>query len=137
MFPASFSPKVMLRSEESGGDVSVIKLAVPAHWPGPPLHRHDFAEGFHLLEGELTFQVEEELVSARAGEFVFAPGGVAHTVANLSDAPASYLLICTPAGFERYFAKIAAEHAGEDPPTWALQDVPEVERLGPQIGERS
>jgi hypothetical protein len=61
---------------------------------------------------------------------------VPHTIANLSGAPARYLIICTPAGFERYFARMIAERAGVEPPEWALQPLPEVTRVGPRIGER-
>jgi mannose-6-phosphate isomerase-like protein (cupin superfamily) len=124
-------PDVLLRSEESDGVVSVVDNTVPAHWPGPFLHKHDFDEAFYVLEGELTFQVEDAVVTKRAGELAFAPRGVAHTLANHSDAPARYVLVCTPAGFERYFARM-----NENPPEWALQEIPfEVERVGPQIGQ--
>jgi mannose-6-phosphate isomerase-like protein (cupin superfamily) len=124
-------PDVLLRSEDSDGVVSVVDNTVPAHWPGPFLHRHDFDEAFYVLEGELVFQVEDALITKRAGEIAFAPRGVAHTLTNQSDAPARYLLVCTPAGFERYFARM-----NEDPPEWALQEIPfEVERVGPQIGK--
>jgi len=123
-------PDVLLRSEESDGVVSIIDNTVPANWPGPFLHKHDFDEAFYVLEGELTFQVEDAVVTKRAGELAFAPRGVAHTLANHSDAPARYVLVCTPAGFERYFARM-----NENPPEWALQDTGfEVERVGPQIG---
>jgi mannose-6-phosphate isomerase-like protein (cupin superfamily) len=123
-------PDVLLRSEESDGVVSVVDNTVPANWPGPFLHRHDFDEAFYVLEGELTFQVEDAVITKRAGELAFAPRGVAHTLANLSDAPARYVLVCTPAGFERYFARM-----NDNPPEWALQDTGfEVERVGPQIG---
>ena len=40
--------------------------------------------------------------------------------ANLGDAPTRHLIICTPAGFERYFERMAAERRGEEPPEWAL-----------------
>jgi mannose-6-phosphate isomerase-like protein (cupin superfamily) len=124
-------PDVLLRSEESDGVVSIIDNTVPANWPGPFLHKHDFDEAFYVLEGELTFQVEDELITRRAGELAFAPRGVAHTLANHSDGRARYLLVCTPAGFERYFARM-----NENPPEWALQEIPfEVERVGPQIGQ--
>ena len=123
-------PDVLLRSEESGGVVSVVDNTVPANWPGPFLHKHDFDEAFYVLEGELVFQVEEVVITKRAGELAFAPRGIAHTLANHSDAPARYVLVCTPAGFERYFARM-----NDDPPEWALQEIPfEVERVGPQIG---
>ena len=124
-------PDVLLRSEESDGVVSIIDNTVPANWPGPFLHKHDFDEAFYVLEGELVFQVEDAVVTKRAGELAFAPRGVAHTLANHSDAPARYVLVCTPAGFERYFARM-----NENPPEWALQEIPfEVERVGPQIGQ--
>ncbi len=54
-----------------------------------------------MLEGQLIFQVQDTLEAKGAGEHSFAPRNVAHTLANHSDAPARYLLICTPAGFER------------------------------------
>ena len=78
----------------------------------------------------------DELFTAGPGALAFAPGGVEHTLANLGDAPARYVLLCTPAGFERYFARLAAEAAGEDPPPWALAPTPPVTTLGGQIGER-
>ena len=127
--------KVLVRSEQSSGRVSVIENVVPARAKGPFLHKHDFDEAFYMLDGELTFQVADELVTVRACEMAFAPGGVAHTFTNRTDAPARYLLVCTPAGFERYFARIAAEQQGVEPPDWALQPTPPVERVGPQIGD--
>ncbi|HWM11064.1 MAG TPA: cupin domain-containing protein [Solirubrobacteraceae bacterium] len=127
-------PKVLLRAEESGGAVSVIESSVPAGFAGPPLHRHDFDEAFYVLEGELTFQLEDRVFTAGPGELAFAPRNVPHTFANLSDGPARYTIVCTPAGFERYFARMEAEQAGVDPPEWALAGWPEVTKVGPQIG---
>ena len=49
-------------------------------------------------------------------------------------APARYLLVCTPAGFERYFDRIAAEQAGIEPPPSALGPIPETIVVGDQIG---
>ncbi len=95
---------------------------------GPFLHTHDFDEAFYILEGELVFQVGDDLVTARAGELAFAPHNVPHTFTNRSEAPARYLLVITPAGFERYFARMT-----DDPPEWALQPLPDVQRVGPQI----
>jgi quercetin dioxygenase-like cupin family protein len=129
-------PTVLLRSEETAGVVSMIELSSDAGFAGPPLHRHDFDEAFYLLEGELTFQLGDEVFTRTAGELAFAPRNVAHTYANHSDAPTRALLVCTPAGFERYFARMAAERDGVDPPDWALQPWPEVTRLGPQIERR-
>jgi quercetin dioxygenase-like cupin family protein len=126
-------PNVLLRSEQSGGEVAVVELTGSG---SPPLHRHDFDETFYVLEGQLTFQLGDERITRRAGELAFAPRGVPHTYANLSGAPARALLICTPAGFERYFDRIAAVITGTEPPPEAAKPIPEVLTLGPPIGER-
>jgi quercetin dioxygenase-like cupin family protein len=128
---------VLLRSEETGGHMSVTEIVVPPHNAGPPLHTHDFDEAFYMLEGELIFQVEDALVTKGAGELSFAPRNVAHTLAKHSDAPARYVLVCTPAGLERHWARIAAEAAGVEPPQWALQPIPEVTVVGPQIAAQA
>jgi quercetin dioxygenase-like cupin family protein len=127
---------VLLRSEQSAGVVSVIESGSLPGFGGPPLHHHDFDETFYVMEGELTFQLGHELFSAKAGELAFAPRGVPHTYANLSAAPTRHLIVCTPAGFERYFARMAAERRGEEPPEWALQPISEATTVGPRIGER-
>jgi quercetin dioxygenase-like cupin family protein len=129
----NLTTNVLLRSEETDGHVSVTEIVVPPHSAGPPLHTHDFDEAFYMLEGELTFQVDDALVKKGAGELSFAARNVRHTLANHSDASARYLLVCTPAGFERHWARLAADAAGIEPPQWALQPIPEVTVVGPQI----
>jgi quercetin dioxygenase-like cupin family protein len=133
--PSDLSPdtKVLLRSEETSGHSSVIEIVVAPHSAGPPLHTHDFDEAFYLLDGELIFQVDETRVTKKAGELVFVPRNVVHALANHTDAPARYVLVCMPAGFERHWARAAAEAAGVEPPQWALQPIPEIRVVGPQI----
>src|SRR5215208_3687881 len=129
------TPNVLLRSEDSDGQISVIETA-PGPGVSPPLHQHGFDEAFYVMAGELTFRLRDELITAGPGQLVFAPRGVPHTYANLSGAPARQLIVCTPAGFERYFARMAAERQGEKPPEWALQPIPGSTTVGPRIGER-
>jgi quercetin dioxygenase-like cupin family protein len=129
-------PRVLLRSEQSGGHISVIETA-PAPGVAPPLHHHDFDEAFYVMDGELTFRLREEILRAGPGDLVFAPRGVPHTYANLSGAAARQLIICAPAGFERYFARMAAERLGAEPPDWALQPIPHVTTIGPPIDPES
>jgi quercetin dioxygenase-like cupin family protein len=128
------APRVLLRGTESDGAVAIVELTVPPHWEGPPLHHHAFDEAFYVLDGELTFQLGGRLRTATAGRHAFARGGEVHTLANLTPAPARYLLVITPAGFERYFDRIAADAAGEEPPGGALGPVPETIVVGPPIG---
>ena len=125
---------VVLRSEESNGVVSMMDNTVKPRAGGPPLHRHDFDEAFYILDGELTFQLGEEVFTRGAGELAFARRGAHHTFANPSDADARMVLISTPAGFDRYFQRLAARAAGVDQPAEALEPWPEVTVVGPQIG---
>jgi mannose-6-phosphate isomerase-like protein (cupin superfamily) len=130
-----FKPTVLLRSADTRSELSVVEGAVPPHWPGPPLHHHAFDETFYVIEGELTFQVRDEIVTAGPGTLMFAERNVPHTFANLGEEPARYLLVLTPGGFERYFDRLSAEAEGTEPPEgygprW------DVTRVGPQIGAR-
>ena len=126
--------KVLLRNGDSAGKLAVMDNGVPAGTAGPPLHHHDFDEAFYILEGELTFQLGEEVFTRGPGELAFARRGAHHTFANQSGAEARMVLICTPAGFDRYFQRLAARAAGVDPPPEALEPWPEVTVVGPQIG---
>jgi mannose-6-phosphate isomerase-like protein (cupin superfamily) len=103
MASESFGPLILVRSEDSDGRVGVIELVVPAGWIGPPLHHHAFDEAFYVLEGELTFRLGDDLVTRGPGSHAFAPSGSRHTLSNLADRPARYLIVCTPGGFERRF----------------------------------
>ena len=129
-------PKVLVRSEQSTGRVGIIESVMPPGAAGPPLHTHDFDEAFYVIEGVFTFQLHGELVEVGAGGLAFAPGGEPHTFTNRGDSPARYLIVCTPAGFEREFARRAARKQGVEPPEWALQEIPSVTRVGPRIGEQ-
>jgi EmrB/QacA subfamily drug resistance transporter len=129
-----FQTDVLLRGEQSAGAVALVHNTVPAGWAGPPLHHHDFDEAFYVLDGTLTFQLGDELLCVGAGAMAFAPRGVAHTLGERHGTPASYLLACTPAGFERYFDRIAAEQAGIEPLPSALGPIPETIVVGGQIG---
>jgi len=120
----SLRSTILLRTDDSEDAVSVVEITVPAGWEGPPLHHHAFDEAFYVLDGELTFQVGEELLTRRAGELIFAPRDRVHTLTNLSDRAAHYLLICTPGGFERRF------DPDDDRPR------PAVHTVGPTIPER-
>jgi quercetin dioxygenase-like cupin family protein len=64
------APKVLLRGEETDGQIAVVYLGGGGR---PPLHKHDFGETFYIAEGEITFQLGDELVTRRAGEIAVAP----------------------------------------------------------------
>ena len=81
-------------------NVSVITMAPRAH--GPETHVHaDEDDAFYILDGELTFVLDEGEVPAPEGTFVLVPPGVNHTFLNPLDRPTRVLNIHAPAGFDR------------------------------------
>ena len=81
-------------------NVSVITMAPNAD--GPESHVHeDEDDAFYVLDGELTFLLEEGDLSAPTGTFVLVPPGVKHTFRNALDRPTRVLNIHAPAGFDR------------------------------------
>lgn len=126
----TLTSRVLLAGEPA---IGVVEITLPRAWDGPPLHHHEFDETFHVLEGELTFLVGDEVVTAGPGSTTVAPRGVDHTVANVADAPARYLLVCTPGGFERMFARLEARVAGVEPSEEAMRPYPETTMVGHTI----
>ncbi|WP_051580547.1 cupin domain-containing protein [Pseudonocardia acaciae] len=124
---------VLLRHEETAGHVSLCENTVPAHWAGTPLHHHGFDEAWYVLDGTLTLQLGEKILRAGPGTVTFAPRDTIHAVANHGDVPARYLLVCTPAGFERYFDERQAAITGIAPPPEARKGYPVTHVVGPVI----
>ena len=79
----------------------------------PPLHYHArHAECFFVLEGELTFRLEDREVRADAGTVVFVPPDVVHTFSVTGDSRAHFLDIHVPScGFGDF---VRGLYAAED-----------------------
>lgn len=97
---------VLLSGEQTAGQYSLIDMRVPPGG-GPPPHRHDFEEMFTLVEGQIQFTFRGEDVVVHAGETVNIPANAPHFFRNVSAAPARMLCMCTPAGQEEYFLRVA------------------------------
>jgi quercetin dioxygenase-like cupin family protein len=89
-------------AEQTNGRFSFIEELAP-RGAGTPLHVHqEDDETFYVLEGELTFYLDEDQpVAASAGSFVHIPGGVVHAFEVTSET-ARYLIITTPQ-HERFY----------------------------------
>jgi mannose-6-phosphate isomerase-like protein (cupin superfamily) len=76
-------------------------ITIQPHRDGPPIHQHAAEDdSFLMLDGELTFIVDDEEVVAGPGTFVLVPPEVPHTFANRGDEPARFLNVHAPAGFD-------------------------------------
>lgn len=83
---------------------------VDPQWIAPSHKHHECDEAWYVLEGELEFQVDGELLTAKTGDMVWAKKGSVHTYRNPGSQPARYLLIMTP----KTKALIDAIHSTDD-----------------------
>jgi hypothetical protein len=65
----------------------------------------------------VTVLLGDREVTASAGSFALVPRGTVHTFANRTNREARFLVIISPAGFERAFAEMAeVAPSSEEPP---------------------
>jgi quercetin dioxygenase-like cupin family protein len=97
----------LLSGTETGETLSLVELiGAPGSGPGP--HLDPWQESFYVLDGELTFRVEEggtvRSLVAHRGDAVSIPEGVGHAFSVTSATPARYLIASAPAGIDAFFA---------------------------------
>ena len=99
--------KTILKTEETGGAMSITDSVSPPN-SGPPRHvHHDADEAFVILTGECEFWLAGETFYRGPGETAFIPRGTEHTFRIVGDQPCRHLVILTPGGFEGFFAEMA------------------------------
>jgi quercetin dioxygenase-like cupin family protein len=109
---------VKLTAEQSGGLLTILEVTEPPQAVAP-LHVHDREdEGFWVLDGEVTFEVGETTVAARAGDFAFGPRGIPHRYV-VGAQGCRMLFVLTPGGFENLVRgmSLPAERHVLPPPT--------------------
>jgi mannose-6-phosphate isomerase-like protein (cupin superfamily) len=93
-----------------------------------PIHVHARDdETVYIIEGELIAVIEGQPRRLTAGDSVFLPRGIPHQLMNMSGNPSRYILIGTPALFDRFLEEGGHELQADEvggPPTPA-----EIERL--------
>jgi mannose-6-phosphate isomerase-like protein (cupin superfamily) len=96
-----------LRGNETGGLFTIMEGRILIG-EGPQLHVHHFEdETFRVISGQLQFIIGNQTFCARAGSIVYGRKGVPMAFRNM-DSPDAYIqLIFTPAGIEKYFAKVS------------------------------
>jgi quercetin dioxygenase-like cupin family protein len=103
----------------TAGQLSIAEHLLP-HRSSPPLHTHSREdEAWYVLEGSLTYQVGDQTLTAKAGSLIWGPRGIPHTF-RVDSASAKLLTICTPGGFEHFFAAI-----GQPAPALTVPPLPD------------
>jgi quercetin dioxygenase-like cupin family protein len=107
-------PMLFLVTAPATKHTSMFDWTIPAGF-ATGLHVHRVQEEtFYLLEGECEWWVDDRVVRATPGTFLFLPPGVPHNITNVSARPARVLMTVSPPGHERYFKQLAelAAHGG-------------------------
>jgi mannose-6-phosphate isomerase-like protein (cupin superfamily) len=110
--------------DESAGRYSISEWWLDPHSAGPGAHSHPEDDVFYVLEGTMSFLVQDEWVDAVPGSFVLVPGGVTHDFENRGDVRTGALNISAPGGFEPSMPAIADWFA-EHPPGPAGLEAPD------------
>jgi mannose-6-phosphate isomerase-like protein (cupin superfamily) len=107
---------------QTGGDFSLMERTVPVGARTPPAHRHvNCSEAFFVLDGTITFMLEDSLLPGGPGDFLLVPRGAGHTFGNRGEEPARLLVLHAPA-MDAYFEELHLLWSSGSPPT------PEAER---------
>ncbi len=123
--------RILTDAQATAGRLGLIDMiSVPAgHMP--PLHvHHTEDEGFYVLEGEVTLLLPDRSVECGPGDFVLAPRGVPHAY-RVGERPARWLVVSSPAGFERFVAAVAALDELDPAVLGAVAAEHDIEILGP------
>lgn len=103
---------------DTDGAYTLVECVAPTgHMPPPHVHADD-AEGFHVLEGELTVHTDERPHVLRADDSIHAPARRPHTIEVTSETPCRWLALCAPAGFEAFVREFGVPAERDElPPT--------------------
>ena len=112
---------VLVTAEQTAGRYAMIDMLIPPGG-GPPPHRHDFEEQFHVLAGEISLTFRGEQLTARAGATVNIPALAPHSFTNATGETARLLCIVSPPGLEQYFAAFGDEVPSRTSPAPKLSE---------------
>lgn len=92
--------------DASGEQVTLIEDTLKPGFHLPRHHHRQTLEIFYILEGEVSFQFDDETVVATPGVALTLPPHTWHEVR--SPAGAKMLTILSPGGFDRYMEVLAS-----------------------------
>lgn len=111
--------RYLATKRETGGRYCISAAPVQTGGGAPP-HRHDFGEGFYVLEGQVEFTAGNQSAVLSKGEFIHIAGGTAHFPRALIDS--QLLTIAAPTGFDQFQMTAGEELASESSPLTKTDD---------------
>jgi quercetin dioxygenase-like cupin family protein len=117
--------RFLCEAAKTDHNFSLMEAVLPKD-QGPPPHDHPWDEAYYIIEGDVRFQIGEDVQIYRAGDFVYAPGGTLHSFQGATDKPARVLVFDAPAAAEQFFRDVDRE----------VKSYPEDLAKVPAIGQR-
>jgi quercetin dioxygenase-like cupin family protein len=111
--------RFLITGEQTGGAFFMAEVTVAPGGGTPPHIHHREEETFYFYQGTLTIHCGGKTLNASAGDFVQMPRDVVHNFQNEGYEDAKFLLVCSPAGLERFFEEgffPAADWVASRPP---------------------
>jgi quercetin dioxygenase-like cupin family protein len=119
---------VLVSTEATAGKYCLIDMLIPPGG-GPPPHRHDFEEMFHVLSGDVEVTVRDVTKQATTGQTVNIPANAPHRFHNSGDRTLRLLCLAAPGGLDEYFERFGDPVPSRTSPAPQLTETELKERL--------
>lgn len=118
----SLSMRFLVDGQDTTGHMAMAEMIVQPLAKVPPPHRHiDVDETIHVLEGSLTYRVDDCVHVLNADDHCFSPRGGIHHFSNPGDIPARALVVFSPANIgPDYFREVAGVLGAGGPPNMEM-----------------
>lgn len=123
-----------LTTDLTGGSIALCEFnnKDTTDWNWVPSHVHTREdEIWYVMEGELTFRINNKLITAGPGSTVFGPRNTMHAY-RISKAPVRYLLMLSPAGIDKLFLEV--DSIGKRFPRGSSEFIKRIAPLGEKYG---
>ena len=114
----SLSMRFFVDGRDTDGHMAMAEMVIQPGAKVPPPHRHaEVDETIHVIEGSLTYRVDDETRVLSVGDQCFSRRGSVHHFANPGETPARVLVVFSPAHIgPAYFREIADVLGAGGPP---------------------
>jgi len=127
--------RILASREQTDGALAVAEVTVGPGNGAPPHIDHNEAIGWYILEGEMTFILEDGERTVAAGGWIYSAKSVLHTFQNRTDKPVRAILLSIPAGLDDYFFEVGHELSENEDPTPPTEvDVAKAMTAAPKYG---
>jgi mannose-6-phosphate isomerase-like protein (cupin superfamily) len=103
--------------KETRNQYSISEWWLEPKTQGPGAHSHPEDDVFYVIEGTMSFLLDDRWIDAPKGSFLLVPSGMMHDFENRSSSRAGVLNISVPGNFESDMSEIVkwfAEHPPKD-----------------------